>query len=805
MWDQKPCFTLEISNFSNKEAVIASNVFEAGECEWYLSVHPKGVYGRCKDHLTLFLNVANRKYLRTGWQRRAKYYFLVLNESNKELYRSPIGKASSLFCAWNPSWGYRMPPSKFQEKGFLENDKLIIEVYIKVVDAFDGEGGDINGFQDFATYVASVDKIITEYVMNTLSKACNKLSELVNVGVKLDWLKLKFDEVTFKRKNAYGVDESFVQQLEERIKNLELMVSGFKKENLKSKLEKLEESVKNLDQMELVLKLDSLKSKLEEISLEKKKSHDAGESRAQKIEERVKNLELIDLGFKLACVNTKLDNAADDFKNVELMVSCLEIELDKKKDKSTAEGFFFLKNSSLRETIKSTRFSMSNMWDSFRFEIDNFSDKEEVIVSENFKADGCEWYLAIDPKGDNNDQLCLFLYVANRETLRTGWKRSAKYYFLVLNESNKELYKSPILGKENHLFCAETPAWGCRKTLPLSKFQEKGFLENDKLIIEVYIKVAEASDGEVGDINGFQALFSHVASVKKTFAEHVAKKEYKNKLSNACNKLRETAEVGVKLEWLKSKFDEVSSKRKKADGLVQQLEERIKKLEPKVSGFKKDCSKLKSKWKKSHAADECRFQKLEESVKNLELMELGLKLNSLKTQLDLVSLMSKRYHDDSESRAQLLGRRVENIEVMKTDSKLDSLKLKLEEIALESKKDYDAGASWVQQLQERIKNLELMDIGGKLDFVSTKLDYAVETRVQLKEYVMDLSSEVELKMECLDTKIDEVSSERKTSDNARCQQLEERFNNIELMMSCLKVEVDKKKDKSTAEGFLLVD
>lgn len=34
MWDQKPSFTLEIGNFSNKEAVIASNVFEAGGCEW---------------------------------------------------------------------------------------------------------------------------------------------------------------------------------------------------------------------------------------------------------------------------------------------------------------------------------------------------------------------------------------------------------------------------------------------------------------------------------------------------------------------------------------------------------------------------------------------------------------------------------------------------------------------------------------------------------------------------------------------------------------------------------------------------
>lgn len=51
-------------------------------------------------------------------------------------------------------------------------------------------------------------------------------------------------------------------------------------------------------------------------------------------------------------------------------------------------------------------------------------------------------------------------------------------------------------------------------------FQEKDFLVKDRLIIEVYIKVFEAVDGEGGDvsekktakiINGFQVLASHVS------------------------------------------------------------------------------------------------------------------------------------------------------------------------------------------------------------------------------------------------------------------------------------------------------
>lgn len=70
------------------------------------------------------------------------------------------------------------------------------------------------------------------------------------------------------------------------------------------------------------------------------------------------------------------------------------------------------------------------------------------------------------------------------------------------------------------MFGAETPRYPFQRTVHLPKFSQKGFLENDKLIIEVYIKVVEAFDGEGGDvtkkketvdINGFQVLASQVS------------------------------------------------------------------------------------------------------------------------------------------------------------------------------------------------------------------------------------------------------------------------------------------------------
>ena len=69
------------------------------------------------------------------------------------------------------------------------------------------------------------------------------------------------------------------------------------------------------------------------------------------------------------------------------------------------------------------------------------------------------------------------------------------------------------------------PSWGFEKLCPLSKLQENGVLEKDRLIIEVYINLIEAVDGESGDvsgkeetmdINGFQVSASLV-SYKKLF------------------------------------------------------------------------------------------------------------------------------------------------------------------------------------------------------------------------------------------------------------------------------------------------
>uniref|UniRef100_M4CKG2 MATH domain-containing protein n=1 Tax=Brassica campestris TaxID=3711 RepID=M4CKG2_BRACM len=505
---------------------------------------------------------------------------------------------------------------------------------------------------------------------------------------------------------------------------------------------------------------------------------------------------------------------------------------------------------------------MWNQRPSYRFEIDNFSEKKALISSKTFVSGGCEWYLQINPKGDriSDGHLPLYLYVANSTTLRTGWKRSANYYFVLLNQSDKELHRSPISLSTN-LFCAKTPAWGFAKTIPVSKFQGKGFLEKDRLIIEVHIKVIEAFDGEGGDvsnnkkkktvdINGFQVFASQVTKVGKIFTEHPdialdfkptkqeVKTAYMNvllrviktlnkppkslsetRLNKASSELSELMDVGFKLDWLKLKFDEVSLERKKADDTnesrAQQLEKRV---EQRVKPIELKLDEVSFVRKLSDDDNESRAQQVEERVKNLELkldeISLGRKkgddtnesraqqveerVEDLELKLDEVSFERKLTDDDNESRAQQVEERVKNLE------------LKLDEVSLGRKKADDTNEFRAKQVEKRVKNLELMELElnkcwkPKLDELEGKKTDDAIIFEQIEDRVMG----IEFKLDSLNTKLEEISKETEKADDADCslvQQLEESVKNIELMVSHLKDELDKKKNIASDDGFLLVD
>ncbi|XP_020883311.1 MATH domain and coiled-coil domain-containing protein At2g42480 [Arabidopsis lyrata subsp. lyrata] len=145
---------------------------------------------------------------------------------------------------------------------------------------------------------------------------------------------------------------------------------------------------------------------------------------------------------------------------------------------------------------------------SFRFQINNFSEKESAIKSQTFMSHGCEWYLYVYPKGDSRSDvhLPIYLFIANPKSLGS----ECTFQFVLLNQSNKELYRSPI---GQGLFCAKSTGYGFAQTLPHRKLREKVFLEKDRLTVEVYISRVEvvSEKKKTVDINGFQVLASQVS------------------------------------------------------------------------------------------------------------------------------------------------------------------------------------------------------------------------------------------------------------------------------------------------------
>ncbi|WZY72617.1 MATH domain and coiled-coil domain-containing protein At2g42470-like [Brassica rapa] len=311
---------------------------------------------------------------------------------------------------------------------------------------------------------------------------------------------------------------------------------------------------------------------------------------------------------------------------------------------------------------------------SFTFEIDNFSEKEAGRRSPQFLAGGCEWYIQVYSNGELvDDHLSMYLGVANPESLRLGWKRRASFSFLLLNQSGKELYRTKELCA---LFCDQlTTAWGRSKALPLKKLQEKGFLENKKLIVKVEVKVIEVVDEaeevtrkKMLDVQGFKVLHSQAVLVSRLFEKHPdiavnfkpknqqvkttymifllhlieTLKKRPHSISEteiwiAGNELIVLTEAGFELDWLKTKLHNISFKRMLSyDNVsrVQEFENQVKNLKAEVSLERKTTT-----------YDNCsRVQKLEKQVKNLTA-ELNIEKEKSATYATKVYALEKTVSD----------------------------------------------------------------------------------------------------------------------------------------------------------------
>ncbi|KAL6347044.1 hypothetical protein AAG906_012295 [Vitis piasezkii] len=130
----------------------------------------------------------------------------------------------------------------------------------------------------------------------------------------------------------------------------------------------------------------------------------------------------------------------------------------------------------------------------FTWVIENFSTlNEEVLYSETFTIKEIKWKLSLYPKGNGkvkNKSLCLFLELADCETLHHQRKLYTEFELLIKDQCNDEnVEPSHVKSNAKVWFCDSNKEWGFADMVSLSDLNDKSkdFLLNDSLIVEAKI------------------------------------------------------------------------------------------------------------------------------------------------------------------------------------------------------------------------------------------------------------------------------------------------------------------------------
>ncbi|AEC05498.1 TRAF-like family protein [Arabidopsis thaliana] len=244
-----------INNFSFLDSDrVYSDIFVVGGCKWCLLALPEGNNNYIYDYFSLYLCVPDSEYLPSGWRRRAKVSFTMVNQVTGELSQQQEGVY--WFDEKNTTQGFgsmfRLLVFQSSYKGFLVNGEVDIVAEVDVVEVIgkldvseESESIDSNGFDVLASQVESVNSLFGKYpcfasklcpktprlkknVVQSLNEIlCKSTKELSNgdlaeaysalrfvtkAGFKLDWLEKKLKET----------GKSRLQEIEEDLKDLKV-------------------------------------------------------------------------------------------------------------------------------------------------------------------------------------------------------------------------------------------------------------------------------------------------------------------------------------------------------------------------------------------------------------------------------------------------------------------------------------------------------------------------------------------------------------------------------------------------------
>ncbi len=128
----------------------------------------------------------------------------------------------------------------------------------------------------------------------------------------------------------------------------------------------------------------------------------------------------------------------------------------------------------------------------FTWTIPHFSTVQQTkLHSPVFSSGNHTWRVLIFPRGNDVDQLSVYLDVADASTLPSGWWKLAHFSVTVHNLKDE----LSITKEDVHRFTEASSDWGSRGFVPLAHLQDptSGFLSDDQLVITATVHVQSSS------------------------------------------------------------------------------------------------------------------------------------------------------------------------------------------------------------------------------------------------------------------------------------------------------------------------
>ncbi|RID54466.1 hypothetical protein BRARA_G01789 [Brassica rapa] len=239
----------------------------------------------------------------------------------------------------------------------------------------------------------------------------------------------------------------------------------------------------------------------------------------------------------------------------------------------------------------------------FAWVIKDFSSLREKCYSPPVQIGDCKWRLSIYPKGlfNKEQDLSLFLEVADVKSLPFGWKRLVKFRLTIAKEVSEvpspllSLFEQgpSVLKKSHRWFDQNNSEWGFPYMIPLAKIHDKneGFLVNDQLMIVAEVDVLQVvvTSEKPEETNPLNQVES-VSSIQDCVVEFRARNQHlKTACTNVLLSLTQTLcqtpqelsvddlveagktlaymkDSGLEVEWLVKKLNEVKAKKQEQSG-----------------------------------------------------------------------------------------------------------------------------------------------------------------------------------------------------------------------------------------------